>query len=82
MWKINPKFLDKLQNKLKNLRKEIDNKDEIICKLSESLNNITNNLPLKDPTVALNKNNLVPESAPSSYNENILPFVETVLYNR
>ena len=82
MWKINPKFLDKLQNQLKNLRKEIDNKDQIICKISESLNNITNNLPLKDPTVALNKNDLVPESALSSYNENILPFVETVLYNR
>ena len=30
-----------------NLRKEIENKDEIINKLSTALNNITNNLLLK-----------------------------------
>ena len=42
---------------------EIENKDEVITKLSATLNNITNNLPLKDPTVALNDNDLVPETA-------------------
>ena len=53
-----------------NLRKEIENKDEIINKLSTALNNITNNLILKNPTVALN---LLLETEPSNYNENILP---------
>ena len=56
-----------------NLRKEIVNKGEIINKLSAALNNITNNLLLKDPTVALNNNNLLPEHATSNDNENILP---------
>ena len=55
-----------------NLRKEIENKDEIINKLSTALNNITNNLILKNPTVVLNKN-LLPENAPSIDNENIIP---------
>ena len=41
--------------------------------LSAALSNITNNLLLKDPTVALNNNNLLPENAPSNDNENILP---------
>ena len=45
-------------------------KDETINKLSATLKNITNNLLLKDPTVALNNNNLLPETAPSNYNEN------------
>ena len=58
-----------------NLRKEIESKDEIISKLSTILNNITNNLLLKNPTVALNNNNLLPETATSNYNENILPSV-------
>ena len=56
-----------------NLRNEIEEKDEIINKLSATLNNIINNLLLENPTVALNKNNLFPEIAPSNYNENILP---------
>ena len=63
------------------MRKEIENKDEIINKLSATLNNITNNLLLKNPTVALNnnnnnnnnKNNSLPETATSNYDENILP---------
>ena len=55
------------------MRKEIENKDEIISKLSATLNNMTNNLLLKDPTVVLNNNNLLPETAPFNYNENILP---------
>ena len=45
-------------------------KDETINKLSATLKNITNNLLLKDPTVALNNNNLLPETAPFNYNEN------------
>ena len=56
-----------------NLRKEIENKDEIISKLSTALNNITNNLILKNPTVVLNNKNLLPENAPSNDYENILP---------
>ena len=56
-----------------NFRKEIENKVEIINKLSAALNNITNNLLLKNPTVALNNNNLLPDNVPSTYNENILP---------
>ena len=56
-----------------NLRKEIENKDAIINKLSAALNNITNNFLLKKPTVALNNNNLLPENVPSNDNENILP---------
>ena len=56
-----------------NLRKETQNKDEIINKLSATLKNITNNLLLKNPTVALNDNNLLPETTPSNDNENILP---------
>ena len=57
-----------LQNSSSNYKGQIDyweteNKDEVITKLSATLNNITNNLPLKDPTVALNDNDLVPETA-------------------
>ena len=55
------------------MRKEIENKDEIINKLSAALNNITNNLLLKNPTIAFNNKNLLPENAPSNDNENILP---------
>ena len=58
---------------LDNLRKEIENKDEIISKLSARLNNIINDLLLKDPTVSLNKNNFLLETPPSNYNDNILP---------
>ena len=46
------------------MRKEIENKNDSICKLSAKLNNITNNLRLKDQTVALNDNYLVIETAP------------------
>ena len=53
--------------------KEIENKDEVINKLSTALNNITNNLILKSPTVVLNNKNLLPENAPSNDNDNILP---------
>ena len=56
-----------------NLRKEIENKDEIINKLSTALNNIANNVILKNPTVVLNHKNLLPENAPPNDNENILP---------
>ena len=59
-----------------NLRKEIENKNESISKLSAALNNITNNLLLKDPTVAINNINLLLETGPSNYNENILPSAE------
>ena len=38
------------------LRKEIQKKDIIISTLSSTLRNITNNLLLKDPTVALSDN--------------------------
>ena len=55
------------------MRKEIENKDEIINKLSTALNNITNNLILKNPTVVLNNKNVLPENSPSNDNENILP---------
>ena len=54
-------------SQIDNLRKEIENKDEIISKLSATLNNITNNLLLKDPTVALNNTNLLPETAAPNY---------------
>ena len=60
------------KGQIDNLRKEIKNKDEIICKLSATLKNITNILPIKDRTIALNGNNLVLETAPSNYNEKIL----------
>ena len=53
--------------------KKLKIKEEIISKFSATLNNVTNNLLLKDPTVALNNNDLVPKTAPSNYNENILP---------
>ena len=49
-----------------NLRKEIENKNEINNKLSATLSNITNNLLLKISTVALNNNNLLPETTPSN----------------
>ena len=65
-----------------NLKKEIENKDEIISNLSTTLNNINNNLLLKNLTVALINNNLLPETAPSNYNESIHHLLETVLYNR
>ena len=39
-------------SRIDHLRKEIEKKDEIISKLSPTLNNIINNLHLKDPTVA------------------------------
>ena len=55
------------------MRKEIENKGEIINKLSTALNNITNNLLLKNPTVVLNNKNLLPENVPSNDNENVLP---------
>ena len=67
---------------INNLRNEIEENDEIINKLSATLNNIINNLLLENPTVALNKNNLLPETAPSNYNENILPSAGNCLYNR
>ena len=73
MWKINTEFLFKFICQIDNLRKEIENKDKIINKLSAARNNITNNLLLKDPTVALRNNNLLPENAPSDDHENILP---------
>ena len=44
------------------MRKEIENKDEIIGKFSAKLNNIINDEPLKDLTVALNDNHLVLET--------------------
>ena len=56
-----------------NLTKEIENNDEIINKLSATLNNRNNNFLLKDLAHTLNNNNLLPEIAPSNYNENILP---------
>ena len=55
------------------MRKGIENKDEIISKLSATLNKLTNNLLFKDPAHTLNNNDLLPETAPSNYNENILP---------
>ena len=60
-------------SRIDHLRKEIEKKDEIISKLSPTLNNITNNLHLKDPTVTWNNLLPLPETAPSNYNENILP---------
>ena len=41
------------KGQIDNLRKEIEKKDEIISKLSATLNNITNNLPLKEPNEGL-----------------------------
>ena len=55
-------------SQIDNLIKEIESKDEIISKLSTTLNNITNNLLFKNPTVILNNNNLLPETVPSNYN--------------
>ena len=46
------------------MRKETENKDEIIGKFSAKLNNIINNDPLKDLTVALNDNHLELETTP------------------
>ena len=60
------------KGQINNLRKEIENKDEIIRKLSETLNDFNNNLPLKVPTVTLAGNELVLKTALSNYNENIL----------
>ena len=57
-----------------NLRMEIESKGEIIDKLSATPNKITNNFSLKDLTVALKNNDLVPETVPSNYNENILSY--------
>ena len=57
-----------------NLRMEIESKGEIIDKLSATPNKITNYFSLKDPTVALKNNDLVPETVPSNYNENILSY--------
>ena len=51
-----------------NLRNEIENKDEIINKLSATLNALINNNNNNN-----NNNNLLPETAPSNHNENILP---------
>ena len=64
-----------------NSRKETENKDKIISKLPAALNNITKNLLLKNPTVALNNNNLLPETAPSNYMRIYYHLLETVLYN-
>ena len=61
------------KGQIDNLRWEIENADEVVGKLSATLNDITNNILLKDPTVALNNNDLVSEIALSNYNENILP---------
>ena len=41
------------KGQIDNLRKEIEKKDEIISKLSATPNNITNNLPLKEPNEGL-----------------------------
>ena len=60
------------KGQINNLRKEIENKDEIIRKFSETLNDFNNNLPLKVPTVTLAGNELVLKTALSNYNENIL----------
>ena len=54
MWKIDAEFL--FIGQINNSRNEIENQDEIISKPWETINSITNNLPLKDPTVALNNN--------------------------
>ena len=63
-----------LNNKgqIDNLRKEIGSRHEIVSKLLATLNNISNILLLKDSTVRLNNNDLVPENTPSNYNEKIL----------
>ena len=60
------------KGQINNLRKEIENKDEIIRKLSETLNEFNNNHPLKVPTAVLAGNDLVLKTALSNYNENIL----------
>ena len=72
MKQINSEILLRLQNSTKQFEKRNKNKGEIISKLAATLNIITNNLPVKDPTVAVNKNDLVPETVLSSnYNKNI-----------
>ena len=72
MKQINSEILLRLQNSTKQFEKRNKNKGEIISKLPATLNIITNNLPVKDPTVAVNKNDLVPETVLSSnYNKNI-----------
>ena len=55
---------------------KFEKKDEIISKLPVTLYNITDNVLLKDPSVALSNSDLMPETAPSNYNENILPSAE------
>ena len=77
--KINYKLFSNHIGLIYNLRKEIENKDEIIRKLSATLNSITNNLG-RDPTVVLNNNNLLLVTTPSNSNENIPP--SAVLCNR
>ena len=74
MKQINSEILLRLQNSTKQFEKRNENKGEIISKLPATLNIITNNLPVKDPTVAVNKNDLVPETVLSfNYNKNIQP---------
>ena len=72
MWKIKQNSSSNCKGQIDNLREEIENKHEITSKLPATLNNITDNLNLKDPTVASNDNDLALETAPSNYNENIL----------
>ena len=72
VWKIKQNSSSNCKGQIENLREEIENKHEITSKLPATLNNITDNLNLKDPTVASNDNDLALETAPSNYNENIL----------
>ena len=51
--KLSKKSYSTYKGQIDNLRKEIEKKDEIISKLSATLNNITNNLSLKEPTEGL-----------------------------
>ena len=51
--KLSKKSYSTYKGQIDNLRKEIEKKDEIISKVSATLNNITNNLSLKEPTEGL-----------------------------
>ena len=61
-----------------NLRKEIENKGEIINKLSPTLNNVTNNLLLKSPTVALNNDD---DNNNNNNNNNINNNIKHFIYS-
>ena len=64
------------------MKKETENKGEIISKLSVTRTNINKILLLKDQTVPSNSNDLLPKTSSSNENENMLPSEENCLIQR